>query len=407
MRATAKPCYRSVMARRITLDFLKTEAASGMILAGAALAAILLANSPWSQHYFGFIAHKLTIQVGAFDETHSVLDWVKEGLMAIFFFVVGMEIKFEILRGELSNPRRLALPVLAAIGGMAVPAGVYLAFNMGAGGSPQGWPTATATDIAFALAALAIVGKKLPPSLRIFLLTLAIADDLGAVALIAILFTAKVNLLALGGALSTLALMFLLGRWKTAPYFFYACCFVLIWAFTLKSGVNTSLAGVAAAMTVPVEPRRPGQTGVLHYFMESLHGYVAFLILPLFAFVAAGFSLSGLSLKELFSPVALGVGLGLFLGKQVGVFGAAALAIGLKLARRPTGAKWIELYGVALLCGVGFTMSLFIGALAFSPADVAAQTEVRIGVIVGSLLSTLLGMAVLGWSQARRNLDQG
>ena len=322
------------MARRITLEFLKTEAASGMILAGAALAAILLANSPWSQNYFDFIAHRFTIQVGAFDETHSVLEWVKEGLMAIFFFVVGMEIKFEILRGELSNPRRLALPVLAAIGGMAVPAGVYLALNMGPGGSPQGWPTATATDIAFALAALAIVGKKLPPSLRVFLMTLAIADDLGAVALIAILFTAKVNLLALGGALSTLALMFLLGRWRTAPYFFYACCFVLIWAFTLKSGVNTSLAGVAAAMAVPVEPRRPGQAGVLHYFMDSLHGYVAFLILPLFAFVAAGFSLSGLSLRELFSPVALGVALGLFVGKQVGVFGAAALAIGLKLARR-------------------------------------------------------------------------
>jgi NhaA family Na+:H+ antiporter len=395
------------MARRITLDFLKTEAASGMILAGAALAAILLANSPWSQHYFGFIAHKFTIQVGAFDETHSVLDWVKEGLMAIFFFVVGMEIKFEILRGELSNPRRLALPVLAAIGGMAVPAGVYLLLNLGAGGSPQGWPTATATDIAFALAALAVVGKKLPPSLRVFLLTLAIADDLGAVALIAILFTAKVNLLALGGALSTLALMFLLGRWKTAPYFFYACCFVLIWAFTLKSGINTSLAGVAAAMTVPVEPRRPGQVGVLHYFMDSLHGYVAFLILPLFAFTAAGFSLSGLSLRELFSPVALGVALALFVGKQVGVFGAAALAMGLKLARRPTGAKWIELYGVAVLCGVGFTMSLFIGALAFSPHDTAAQTEVRLGVIAGSLLSTLLGMAVLGWSQARRGSEQG
>ncbi|MBP7649558.1 MAG: Na+/H+ antiporter NhaA [Phenylobacterium sp.] len=394
------------MARRITLDFLKTEAASGMILAAAALAAILLANSPWSQHYFSFISHEFTVQVGAFDETRSVTDWVKEGLMAIFFFVVGMEIKFEILRGELSNPRRLALPILAAIGGLAVPAGVYLTLNLGPGGSPQGWPTATATDIAFALAALAIVGKNLPPSLRVFLLTLAIADDLAAVLLIALLFTAKVNLLALGGAISTLALMFLLGRWKTAPYFFYACCFVLIWAFTLKSGINTSLAGVAAAMTVPIEPRRAGQGGVLHYFMGSLHGYVAFLILPLFAFTAAGFSFSGLSLKELFSPVALGVGLGLFVGKQVGVFGAAALAMGLKLARRPTGAKWIELYGVAVLCGVGFTMSLFIGALAFSPGDLAAQTEVRLGVIVGSLMSMVLGMGLLTWSQARRNLEQ-
>lgn len=390
------------MARRITLEFLKTEAASGMILAGAALAAIVLANSPWANGYFSFIGHPVTLQIGAFDETLPILTWVKDGLMAIFFFVAGMEIKFEVLRGELSNPRRLALPGLVAVGGMAVPAGVYLAFNLGPGGSPQGWATPAATDIAFALAALAVVGRKLPPSLRTFLLTLAIAGGLGSVALIALLFTAKLNLLALGGAASALALMFLLGRWRNAPYFFYAACFAAIWAFTLKSGISTSVAGVAAAMTVPIDPRRPGQAGVLTYFMESLHGYVAFLILPLFAFVAAGFSFGDLSLTELFSPVTLGVALGLFLGKQVGVFGAAALAMGLKLARRPTGAKWIELYGVALLCGVGFTMSLYIGGLAFPAGDALAQTQVRLGVMAGSGLSLVLGMAVLAWSQGQR-----
>jgi NhaA family Na+:H+ antiporter len=238
--------------------------------------------------------------------------------------------------------------------------------------------------------------------LRTFLLTLAIADDLGAVVLIAVLFTAKVHIWALGGAVAGLALMALLGRWRNAPYLFYAALFVVVWAFTLKSGVNTSIAGVAAAMTIPLEPRRTGQTGVLHYFMDSLHPYVAFLILPLFAFVAAGFSFAELSFRDLLSPVTLGVTLGLFLGKQIGVFGAAALAIGLKLARRPTGAKWGELYGCSLLCGVGFTMSLFIGALAFSPDDPTAQAEVRLGVVAGSILSTLAGMAVLGWSQARR-----
>ena len=390
------------MARRITLSFLRTEAASGVILTLAALAAIVLANSPWADGYFAFISHPFTIQIGAFHETKPVLKWVKEGLMAVFFFVVGLEIKFEILRGELSNPRRLALPILAAVGGMAVPALIYAAFNYGPEGSLRGWPTPTATDIAFALAALAVAGPKLPPALRTFLLTLAIADDLGAVALIALLFTTKVHLWAVGGAISGLALMALLGRWRNAPYLFYAALFVVVWAFTLKSGVNTSIAGVAAAMTIPLEPRRTGQPGVLHYFMDSLHPYVAFLILPLFAFVAAGFSFADLSMRDLLSPVTLGVALGLFVGKQAGVFGAAALAIGLKLARRPTGARWAELYGVSLLCGVGFTMSLFIGGLAFGANDATAQAEIRLGVVAGSLLSTLGGMAVLAWSQARR-----
>lgn len=391
------------MARKLTLDFLKTETASGIILTAAALAAVILANSPWAEHYFAFIKHEIPIQIGAFQETKPVYRWIKEGLMAIFFFVVGLEIKYEILRGELSNPRRLALPVLAAVGGMAAPAGVYLLINAGAGGAPQGWPTPTATDIAFALAALAVAGPRLPPALRIFLLTLAIADDLGAVALIAILFTAKVNLYALGGAVAAIVLMALMSRWKTAPYLFYAACFVLAWAFCLKSGVNTSLAGVAAAMTVPIDPRKPGHEGPLKHFMESLHPYVAFLILPLFAFAAAGFSFQGLSLSSLIHPIPLGIAMGLFIGKQIGVFGVAAAVIGLKLARRPTGAKWLELYGVSLLCGVGFTMSLFIGGLAFDPNDALAQTEVRMGVIAGSALSTLVGMAVLAFAQRQRD----
>ncbi|MCI3131257.1 Na+/H+ antiporter NhaA [Phenylobacterium aquaticum] len=390
------------MSRRPTLEFLKTEAASGLILAFAAFAAIVIANSPLAHRYFDFVGHPITIQVGAFHETKSVLKWVKDGLMAVFFFVVGLEIKYEILRGELSNPRRLALPVLAAVGGMAVPALVYIALNLGAGGAPLGWPTPTATDIAFALAALAVAGPRLPPSLRIFLLTLAIADDLGAVALIAILFTAKVNVWALAAAGAGLALMALMGRWRNAPYLFYAVLFAVVWGFTLESGVNTSLAGVAAAMTIPLGARRHGEAGVLHDFMRSLHPYVAYLILPLFAFSAAGFSLRGLTLAQLFGPVPLGVALGLFVGKQVGVFGAAALAIGLKLARRPTGAKWAELYGVSLLCGVGFTMSLFIGGLAFPPADAAIQAGVRLGVVAGSVLSALVGMAVLAACQRAR-----
>ena len=390
------------MATRITLDFLKTESASGMILAAAALTAIVLANSPWAGAYFGFIEAKFTIQLGGFVETHSVLDWIKEGLMAIFFFVVGLEIKYEIVKGELANPRRLALPVIAALGGMIVPASIYLAFNAGPGGVPQGWPTPVATDIAFALAALAIAGPRLSPTLRIFLLTLAIVDDLGAVLLIGLLFTDHINLAALGGAGASLALMALLGRWRQAPYLFYFVGFLLVWAFTLKSGVSPSLAGVAAAIAIPLGARKPGRPGVLEDFMKALHPYVAFLILPLFAFAAAGFSISGLGLHDIFGPVAIGVAAGLFIGKQVGVFGAAALVMGLKLARRPTGAKWIELYGVSLLTGIGFTMSLFIGQLAFPVGDASDQAQVRIGVIVGSILSTVAGMSVLAWAQARR-----
>ncbi len=395
------------MARRLTLDFLKTETASGVILTTAALLAIALANSPWADHYFAFIKHEITIQIGAFHEAKPVYQWIKEGLMTIFFFVVGLEIKYEILRGELSNPRRLALPVLAALGGMAAPAGVYLLLNLGALGAPQGWPTPTATDIAFALAALAVAAPRLPASLRVFLLTLAIADDLGAVALIAILFTSDVNLYALGGAAASIALMALMSRWKSAPYLFYAACFALAWAFCLKSGVNTSLAGVAAAMTVPIDPRKPGHEGPLKHFMESLHPYVAYLILPLFAFAAAGFSFQGLSLATLANPAPLGIAMGLFLGKQIGVFGLSAVVIGLKLARRPTGARWLELYGVSLLCGVGFTMSLFIGGLAFDPNDTLAQTEVRMGVIAGSILSALVGMGVLAYAQRQRDASEG
>lgn len=393
------------MAKRITLDFLKTESASGLILATAALAAIVMANSPWADGYFGFIAAPLTLQVGAFRETLTVLDWIKEGLMAIFFFVVGLEIKYEIRKGELANPRRLALPVLAAIGGMVGPALVYLAINSGAGGVPQGWPIPVATDIAFALAALAIAGPRLSPTLRIFLLTLAIVDDLVAVGLIGVLFTTHIRLAAVGGAIAAIGLMGLLGRWRKAPYLFYALGFLMVWAFTLKSGISTSVAGVAAAATIPLEPRKLGRPGVLEDFMEGLHPYVAFLILPLFAFSAAGFSVADLGLRDLFGPIAIGVAAGLFLGKQIGIFGAAALVFALKLARRPTGAKWVELYGVALLCGVGFTVSLFIGQLAFPLGDPGDQAQVRIGVVVGSLASLVTGMTVIAWSQARRRRE--
>jgi NhaA family Na+:H+ antiporter len=391
------------MARKTTLEFLRTEAGSGVVLALAATLAIILANSPWAAGYFSLIKHPLTFQAGDIEVTKPVLKWIKDGLMTIFFFVVGLEIKYEVLRGELSNPRKLALPVLGAVGGMVVPALIYLALNGGPGGAVDGWPVPVATDIAFALAALAIAGPRLPLSLRTFLLTLAIADDLGAVVLIATLFTDHIDMMALAGAGVMLALMVLAGRWQRAPYAVFAILTFAVWAFTLESGVNPSIAGVVAAMAIPIDPRRPGETGMLKTMMQSLHPYVAYGVMPIFAFAAAGFSFSELSAENLLSPVALGVAAGLFVGKQIGVLGASAVAIRLGLARRPTDASWLELYGCAVLCGVGFTMSLFIGALAFDADNPTAQSAVRLGVIGGSILAAALGMAALAWSQVQRD----
>ncbi len=381
------------MTKRPTLEFLKTEAASGAALALAAAIALIWANTPWAEHYFHIVKYPLTLQVGPFEETKTVLKWIKDGLMAIFFFVVGMEIKYEVLRGELSNRRKLALPVLAALGGMVAPALVYLSLNLGPGGHPNGWPIPTATDIAFALAALAIAAPRAPPALRVFLLTLAIADDLGAVALIGLLFTAKINLVLLIGAGICIAAMAGLSRWKTAPMTFYVVLAVLAWLLTLGSGVNTSLAAVAAAMTIPIGAAGRGEEGRLKSLMHDMHPYVAWVILPIFAFAAAGFSFSALSLGDLAAPLPLGILLGLVVGKPIGVAGAAFLAIALKLGERPTDATLLQILGVSMLCGVGFTMSLFIGGLAFH--DGATATQVQLGVIGGSLLSIVAGALVL------------
>ena len=391
------------MARRPTLDFLKTESGAGVILAFAALVAVVVANSRWAPDYFALVNAPVPIRLGSFAEVRTVAAWVKDGLMAIFFLVVGMEIKFEVLRGELSSPRRLALPLIAALGGMAVPAALYLWVNAGPGGAPGGWPIATPTDIAFALSGLAIFAPKLPPPLRVFLLTLAIADDLGAVALIAVLFAGKIHPAALMGAGAALAALVLVSRWRRAPYLFYAVGFALVWAFTLKSGVNTSLAGIACALTVPVTTRRADRDSPLKDFMDALHPYVAYAILPLFAFACAGFSARGMTMAQVTSPMPLGIMVGLMIGKPLGVFGFAFLAAATRVGRRPTGVQWSELLGASMLCGAGFTMSLFMGALAFGADDSAAQSNVRVAVLAASVLSIVAGGAVLAWAQSRRS----
>ena len=391
------------MALRATLDFLKTEAGGGAALGIGALTALVWANSPYAHLYFGLIDARFSIQIGAFDETLALRDWISDGLMAVFFFVVGLEIKQEVLKGELSSPRKFALSACAAFGGLLGPALIYWGFNIWTGGAPHGWPTGAATDIAFALAALALVGRRLPESLRLFFLTTAIAGDIGAVALIAVLFTSHIHPWPLVGAALTLAALIGLSEWKEAPFLFRVIGFLVLGAFTLKSGLSTSLAGVSAALTVPIGARRPDQEGVLKHFMESVHPYVAFAVLPLFAFAAAGVPLAGHALADLLSPITLGVATGLFLGKPAGVLGAAWLMIRTGLARRPTGASWLELWGVALLCGIGFSMSFYIGALAFPNERGLARSEVSLGVMIGSLFSGVAAFGVLTVAARRRD----
>ncbi len=394
------------MARKLTLDFLKTEAASGSALALAAIAAVLVANSPWSADYFTWLKSYHVLQIGPLRLEETISDWIKEGLMAIFFLVVGLEIKYEILRGELSNPKKLATPVLAALGGMAGPAAVYLALTGLIGAPHQGWPIPLATDIAFALAIFGFVGKGLPSSLRIFLLTLAIVDDLGAIALIAVLFSEGVNWMPLLWAAAMLVVGAVIGRRFQIAAPFWVLGFAGVWYLTVISGLSTSLTAVAFAAIVPIKARRETHQSPLKEAMHDLHPWNAYLVLPLFAFAKAGVSFSGLSMEQAFAPLVIAIALGLFLGKQAGVLAAAWLASALKIGARPSGASWMQVYGVSLLCGVGFTMSLFIGVLAFPGAvDSPEQIEVKLGVIGGSILSAVAAAVVLALAGRGREAD--
>jgi NhaA family Na+:H+ antiporter len=389
------------MSTRPTLAYLRTETGSGLLPPIAALAAILWANTPWSAAYFDLIASPSTVQVGPFAETMGLGGWITAALMPILFFVLGLELKHEVLRGELSNPRRLALPLLAAVGGLIVPALAYLALNTGPSGAPHAWLAASPTDVAFALAILALAGPRLPPTLRMLLLVVALCDNAFTGLAASVLYGEPLRFQMLAAAAVILAVLAALSRWRAAPYAFWAAGGLLLWAFTLKSGLSPALAGLALAAVFPLEPKRPGGVGVLQETLDALHPYVAFLILPLFAFVAAGFAVSGGADRDLIAPTSLGLILALAVAKPVGVFGAAALAIGLKWARRPTGTRWIELLGVSALCGVGFTMSLFAGALAFPAGDIR-EDQMRAGVVIGSGLAGLLGLGLLAFSAARR-----
>lgn len=376
--------------------FLRSEALGGYVLMLAAAAALIIANSPLAPHYFDVLGTKFGFHIGTVMLKESVLHWINDGLMAVFFLLVGLEIKREVLDGQLRGVSRIVLPGIAALGGMVMPALIYVLINLGTPDTLRGWAIPAATDIAFALGILALLGSRVPTSLKIFLTALAILDDLGAIVIIALFYTSELNLFALamaGALLACLVCMNRAGVLRLTPYLLVG---VVLWYFVLKSGVHATLAGVALALTIPLRPQTQGHGGAyspLHALEHALHKPVALLIVPVFGFANAGVSFAGMGLSSLAQPVPLGVALGLFLGKQLGVFGFAWLAIKTGMASLPRHASFTQLYGVALLCGIGFTMSLFIGALAFT--DPAAVDATKIGVLTGSLLSAVAGFLLL------------
>jgi Na+:H+ antiporter, NhaA family len=368
-------------------DFLESEAAGGIILMFVAALALVIANSPLAPEYAGFLKAKFA--------GLSVLHWINDALMAVFFLLVGLEIKRELIDGELSTWPRRVLPAIAAAGGMAVPALVYLFINKGLPENTAGWAIPAATDIAFALGVLAILGKRVPASLKIFLAALAILDDLGAVIIIALFYTQELHLWALGSAAAIMVVLIGLNRLQVRSLWPYLALGVGLWFFMHESGVHATIAGVLLALTIP---HRARDDTPLEKMEHALHKPVAFLIVPIFGFANAGVSFGGM--ESLASPVTVGVAAGLFFGKQIGIFGAAALAILLGLAQRPQGASLLHLYGVSLICGIGFTMSLFIGMLAFPDND-AMIYMVKLGVLGGSLASALGGIVVMLLAHAR------
>lgn len=395
----------SVSAPRSALrDFFESESAGGLLLIFAAILAMIVANSLFGETYQHVIhaatGPTLSDKLGPM----TVHLWINDGLMAVFFLLVGLEIKREFVDGELASWDRRRLPMIAAAAGMAVPAILYMAIAGGTPGLAQGWAIPAATDIAFAMGVLALLGKRAPASLKLFLVTVAIVDDMGAVAIIALFYTAKIDVAALAAAAALFGVMLLLGRRGVKSLTVYLLLFAALWYATLLSGVHATIAGVVAAMAIPVE-RTPGApdspTSPLHRLEHGLHPWVAFAIVPLFGFANAGVDLRGLGIDQLFAPLPLGIAAGLFFGKQIGIFGSIWLAVKFGIADKLRGATWLQIYAVAVLCGIGFTMSLFIGGLAF-PGSPELIDEAKIGVLMGSLAAALTGFAMLRFAPPYR-----
>jgi NhaA family Na+:H+ antiporter len=367
----------------------REERNAGLLLIAAAIAAMVAANSPWADQWHHMIERPLGLTLPRVGQLTPHL-FVADGLMAIFFLLVGLEVKREWYEGRLATPAERRLPIVAAVAGMAVPALIYVAVVGADPAFVHGWAIPAATDIAFAIGVLAILGRHAPPSIKLLLVTIAIVDDIGAVLVIALFYTSDLNIPALVAALVLAAAMLALGRFGVRRLWPYIAGFALMWGLMLASGVHATIAGVLAALTIPLgdETRSP-----LKRLEHAIHPWVMFLIVPIFGLVSAGVHLTG-GMTALTDPVPLAVLLGLFLGKQIGIFGAVALSVRTGIASKPEGASWMQLYGAAILCGIGFTMSLFIGALAF-PGDQLRVDEAKLGTLAGSLLSAIAGYAVL------------
>jgi len=382
------------MSDNALLRFLKLESSAGLVLVMATVTALLVSNSPLLPLYQYVLAVPLSISLGDLAVAKPLLLWINDGLMAIFFLLIGLEVKREILEGELRSAAQIVLPAVAGLGGFAIPAAIYAAINWHSPQTLGGWAIPAATDIAFALGVLAVLGSRIPLSLKVFLTTIAIFDDLAAIIVIAVFYTSDLSLRALVLATAGIVTLFVLNRSGVKRISPYVLVGIFVWVCVLKSGVHATLAGIAIAFAIPIRGQA-GQPSPLKHLEHTLHPWVAFLILPIFAFANAGIPIAGISAEALFGPVSLGIVAGLFFGKQFGVFTATWFMVKLGWARLPDGANWLSIYGIALLTGIGFTMSLFIGSLAFERGEFDYLAATRIAVLVASVMSALAGYLVL------------
>ncbi len=382
-------------------DFLQKESAGGIVLICAAILAMTVANSPMSTAYLAGLDIPVVAGIGSFVIDKPLLLWINDGLMAVFFFLVGLEVKREVLDGQLSSWNRASLPLVAAIGGMALPALVFVGINSGSPQNLAGWAIPAATDIAFALGILALLGPRVPVALKALLLAVAVIDDIGAITVIALFYTGSIDMTMLGSGAIVLLLLGLVGRMRVASSIPYVLLSILLWVFILKSGVHATLAGVAAALCVPMQAR--GDARPLERLEHALHPWVAFLVIPIFGFANAGVSLAGIQPASLIEPLPLGIALGLLVGKQLGIFGFAWIAVKAGIASLPESVTWRQIHGLSLLAAIGFTMSLFIGNLAFD--DPAQVDAVKLGVLSGSTIAAILGYALIR-SSLPRPLDE-
>jgi Na+:H+ antiporter, NhaA family len=381
-------------------EFFKLEAAGGILLGIAAILALVMENSPLNVFYDMILNTPVAVQVGAFAIDKPLLLWINDGLMAIFFLLIGLEIKREVLEGQLSSKEQVILPALAAVGGIAFPALIYSYFNWGDANAISGWAIPAATDIAFALGVITLLGDRVPQTLKICLVAIAIIDDLAAIIIIALFYTDNLSILSLGvGAIAIAGLAILNRRGVTSltPYILIG---IVLWACVLKSGVHATLAGVVIAMFIPLRAKNKLGGSPARSLEHGLHPWIAYAILPIFAFANAGVSLAGLSLEMLMQPITLGIALGLFFGKQIGIMTITAIGVATKICKLPKGVNWAQYYGMSLITGIGFTMSLFIGTLAFDSTE--NQTAVRLGVIAGSLLSGISGYLLLRFASKQK-----